>query len=246
MTLPIGLQLYTVRENLAQNFTRTVKKVAEIGYSGVETAGFSGLTPKEVADLFDSLGLEIIAAHTQMPVGEKKNEVLDSVEELGTRRIISSLSPDSCKTVEAIRSSCDLLNEATGAAAEREIVFGLHNHWWEFGSVEDQLVFDLLLDRLSLEMFFEIDTYWVRTAGVDPVEIIKKLGARAPLLHLKDGPGVQEKPMTALGEGIMDFETILQAGKDTTEWFIVELDRCATDMMEAVEKSYQYISKRGL
>ncbi len=78
------------------------------------------------------------------------------------------------------------------------------------------------------------------------MEAIRELGARAPLLHIKDGSCKKEDPMTAVGEGVMDFHAIAEAGSSTVEWMIVELDECATDMMEAVEKSCTYLTEEGL
>ena len=73
-----------------------------------------------------------------------------------------------------------------------------------------------------------------------------RLGSRAPLLHVKDGPCQIEAPMTALGEGVVDIPGVVAAGAESTDWLIVELDRCATDMLEAVRKSYQYLIEKGL
>ncbi|MBT5833050.1 MAG: sugar phosphate isomerase/epimerase, partial [Candidatus Latescibacteria bacterium] len=85
---------------------------------------------------------------------------------------------------------------------------------------------------------------WVQTAGPDPVGVIAELGARAPLIHVKDGPCTREADMQALGEGVTDFQSIIGVGGHV-DWWIVELDRCATDMMEAVEKSYTYMISNG-
>jgi len=95
-------------------------------------------------------------------------------------------------------------------------------------------------------VFFEVDVYWVQTAGQNPAEIVRRLGARAPLLHIKDGPCQIESPMTALGEGVVDLPEVVAAGAGSTEWLVVELDRCATDMIEAVRKSYHYLIGKGL
>ena len=73
------------------------------------------------------------------------------------------------------------------------------------------------------------------------MQVVEELGERAPLLHIKDGPCAAEKDMQAIGEGKMDFPPIIEASHGTCDWLIVELDRCETDMMEAVEKSYQYL-----
>ena len=81
---------------------------------------------------------------------------------------------------------------------------------------------------------------------MDPAKVVKELGPRAPLLHIKDGPAVKDEPQVAVGDGVLDFPRIVQAAEGAVEWLIVELDHCGTDMMEAVEKSYQYLVKGGL
>ena len=104
----------------------------------------------------------------------------------------------------------------------------------------------MLLERLSPDVFFEVDTYWAQTGGADPAEVVGRLGSRAPLLHIKDGSCVKGEPHTAVGQGIVDFPAIVAAGGDAVEWMIVEFDDCATDMMEAVEKSQAYLTGKGL
>jgi sugar phosphate isomerase/epimerase len=94
-------------------------------------------------------------------------------------------------------------------------------------------------------VFFEVDTYWAQTGGVEAADLVRKLGAKAPLLHIKDGPCVKGEPMTAVGDGVMDVGAIVNAGKPYTEWMIVELDACATDIIEAVAKSYSYLVGKG-
>ena len=246
MPVPIGLQLYTLREAMADDFEGVVRKVADIGYAGVEPAGFPGTTPEAASALFRDLGLEVPSAHLPLPIGDKKQETLDTAATLGTRRVISGQGPDNFQTIDLVKESCDRFNEGQAAAAENGMTFGIHNHWWEFIEVEGRLVYQVMLECLAPEIFFEVDTYWVQTAGVDPATVVRELGARAPILHVKDGPCVREENMTALGEGKVDFPGITEAGKAHTEWMIVELDRCDTDMMEAVVKSYQYMVGEGL
>jgi sugar phosphate isomerase/epimerase len=86
----------------------------------------------------------------------------------------------------------------------------------------------------------------VKAAGVDPVGVVKRFGKRAPLLHIKDGPAVQEQPMVALGEGAMDIPAIVAAGQGFTEWIIVELDRCQDMARLSAERSCQYLVNNGL
>jgi sugar phosphate isomerase/epimerase len=247
MAAPIALQLYTLREAMAKDFAGTIRKVAAMGYVGVETAGFPGTTPQEASKLFKELGLVVSSAHSRLPLGEHQNEVLETMAALGCKYLISpNVGTDYFKSIEGIKQARDLLNEANAVAAANGLRLGLHNHWWEFERVEGQYPYDVLLDGLDPAICFELDTYWTKVAGVDPVQVIKKLGARAPLLHIKDGPGVQKEPQVAVGEGIMDIPAIIQAGGSNTEWLVVELDHCATDMVEAVKKSYAYLVGNGL
>ncbi len=242
----IALQLYTVRERLAKDFAGVVRKIADIGYVGVETAGFEAASPGEAGKLFKRLGLTVTSAHMPLPLGEHKEEVLDAMKELDCTRIVSGRGPEAFTTTDRIKESCSLFNEANAVAQENGLEFGIHNHWWEFQEIDGRYVHEVMLECLDARIFFEIDTYWVKTAGPDPAKVVRNLGTRAPLLHIKDGPCIAGEPMVAVGEGIMDFPGIVEAGKDSIEWLIVELDECATDMMEAVENSYTYLVGAGL
>jgi sugar phosphate isomerase/epimerase len=247
MTVPIALQLYSVRETLAKDFAGVMKKVADIGYVGVEPIfNLPGTTITEAATLFKELGLEVPSAHTLLPVGEDANRVLDFMAAFGCQCIVSGKGPDSFETTDLIKQTCDLFNEAHAVAVQNGLEFGIHNHWWEFLQIEGRYVYQVMLEHLDPAIFFELDTYWIKTAGVDPAEVVKELGPRAPLLHIKDGPAVKDEPHVAVGDGVLDFPSVVQAAEGAAEWLIVELDHCATDMMEAIERSYQYLVGGGL
>ena len=246
MTAPIALQLYSIREELNNNFDSGIRKIADMGYIGVEPAGFPGTTPENAAKLFRELELEVPAAHAALPIGESKQETIDMMHTLGSKCIVSSLSPEDFLTVDLIKKNCEILNEANAVAVENGMSIAFHNHWWEFLSINNRPNYKIMLDYLVPEILFELDTYWVKTAGLNPAVVIGELGKRAPLLHIKDGPCKKEASMTAVGDGIMNFNCIVQAGKTTVQWMIVELDRCDTDMMTAVEKSYAYLTSRNL
>jgi sugar phosphate isomerase/epimerase len=128
------------------------------------------------------------------------------------------------------------------------MALGYHNHWWEFEIAHGgRSVYEILMAELEADVFAELDTYWATVGGRDAAKVVAELGARARLLHLKDGPADGFKsPMTAVGEGALDFPAIVAAGGDAVRWHIVELDACATDMFEAVEKSHRWLTSRGL
>ncbi len=249
MTRPIALQLYSLREQLAEDFEGTVRRVADIGYAGVETAGFpASVTPAQAKSLFDDLGLTVCSAHAPLPLGDKRQEALDLMATLGTKRMVSSyVPPEEYASVVRTMTTIDHLNEAAAVAADNGLRFGVHNHWWEFEPLPDSEVrpYQLWLRHLEPWVFFELDTYWVQVGGVDPVVALAAMGDRVELLHVKDGPADgSESNMTAVGQGVVDYEAIIPAAP-SAEWLIVELDRCATDMLTAVETSYRYLVDKG-
>ena len=243
MKKKIGVQLYSVRNELGEDFDGVISKIAGMGYDGVELAGLpAGVTPEKAVKLFKSLGLGLSGGHMALPAGENKNKIIDDAKALGITTIIGGKGPNDFKTAELVKKSCEIFNEAANAAKDAGLRVAIHNHWWEFGKIDGRLVFDMMLEQLDPCVFFEVDTYWVKTGGSDPVSIVKSLGKRAPLLHIKDGPCVQGQPMLAAGKGSMDFPPILKVA-DHAEWMVVELDECATDMLEAVRESLVYPRK---
>lgn len=240
----LALQLYTVRHALERDAEETLRQVREAGYQAVETAPLPpGLSAQRLGALLRELGLHVAAAHTELPLGEHRNQVLDEAAELGTSRIVWSGWPrdPAADSLDGYRRLADRYAEAASVAREHGLGFGLHNHWWEFELLEGAFPYQLLHQRLPSEIFFELDVYWTHTAKQNPVTIIAELGPRLALLHLKDGPAVHGQPMTALGEGVVDIAGALRAASPAADW-VVELDECATDPMDAARRSFRYLS----
>ncbi len=248
MTAPIAVQLYSLREAAARDFASVIERVGRIGFAGVELAGLHGMPPAELRRRLGDAGLEIAAAHVQAPIGDARDRILDEQDALGTRTlVVPFMPPDRFKTRDAIRKVADEVNESFANANARGFALGYHNHWWEFETTHDGVsAHELLFAQLDPGVFAEVDTYWATVGGRDPAKVVAELGPRARLLHLKDGPADGFKsPMTAAGDGVLDFPAIV-AASDTVQWHIVELDACATDMFDAVEESYRYLVGRGL
>ena len=182
MPAPIALQLYTLREAAAADYEATVRKVAEIGYVGVEPAGFPGTTVEAGKKLFDELGLQVCSAHLPLPVGDKLQESLETAAALGVTRVVAGQGPDQFASKDLIREACDRFNEASANCAEKGLTFAIHNHWWESVEVEGAIVYQHMLKYLAPEVLFQVDAYWVQTAGPDPAGVIAELGQRAPLI----------------------------------------------------------------
>ena len=133
--------------------------------------------------------MTVTSAHVSLPLGDDKNRVLDAAAALGCRRIVSGyIPPEEYSSVDQIRRTCDRLNEANAVAIENELAFGVHNHWWEFQATGGRYPYQVWLEYLDPDIFFELDTYWIQSAGFDPAEMVRHFGVRAPLLHIKDGP----------------------------------------------------------
>lgn len=247
MTSPIAVQLYSVREDLAKDFNGTVQRIADMGYVGVEPAGYPGTTPQKAGELFKSLGLQVPSIHNSALIGNNKNEALDIAAAVGCKTIVIPwIARETFGKVDSIRKFCDQLNEAYAVASKAGYALAYHNHEFEFEQVEGKLGHEWMREFLNPAILFELDVYWIRTAGIDPAQVVRDLGKRTPLLHIKDGPAKRGQPMVALGEGVIDIPAVIKAGEGNTEWLIVELDECATNMMEAVQKSYTYLTGKGL
>ncbi len=242
---PIALQLYTVRQALADDPLATLERVQAAGYTAVETAPLPlGLPLDLLADHLQSLDLKVVAVHCALPLGPDRGDVLETSARLQCQRIIWHGWPrdQEYDSTDGIRRLADTYNRAHAVARENGLRLGLHNHWWEFEPVQGCYPYQLLSELLDADIFWELDVYWVRTAGLDPARIIEELGPRVALLHLKDGPAVRGQPMTALGEGIIDFASILRSARWPVGW-VVELDECATDPLEAASRSFRYLEE---
>lgn len=247
MTLPISIQLYTVREQMAADFPGTIARIAEIGYAGVEPAGFpEGVSANEAAKIFRDNGLVVSAYQGGTPVGEDRNRLIDEAEALGTTHVVCPyFDREKFSRLDDVKQTAELFSEAIANAAQRGMTFGYHNHDFELQLIDGKPALLHLADLAGPRLYNTVDTYWVKVGGQDPVEIVRALGERANLLHIKDGPGEKEAPMLAAGLGVMDFPPIVEAAEHAT-WLVVELDRCDTDMLEAVRQSFDYLTSAKL
>ena len=244
---PLALQLYSAREFLDQDFEGVVRRIADMGYLGVEPYGGmpGGLT--EAAGLFAELDLEVCNSHIGFPDDANKDAALAAADAFGLTRVaVAYLPPADFATVDAIKRTCERINGASDFASANGLQLGYHNHWWEFRRINGQSTLEVMLQELDETVFLEIDTYWAQAGGADVIELLQQAGSRAPLIHLKDGSLDMDDAMTAVGSGKMDVPAIVDATAETAEWHIVELDRCDGDMLQALQDSYTYLTSNGL
>ena len=246
MAAPLSLQLYTLRDEVRGDFAAVLRRVAEIGYAGVEFAGLHGHSPAEIAGIVQDLGLQVSSSHVALPTPETISQIADTEKTLGNTRLVSGFGPDEFLTLDDCKRSAERFGTAAALAAQEGLSFGMHNHWWEFETRDGVLVYDYLLQSVP-EMFSELDIYWAAYAGASPAQVIGQHQSRLPLLHIKDGSLEKDSAMTAVGGGKVDIAgAIHAAAPNVLHWLIVELDRCDTDMWEAVRQSHAYLTGNGL
>ena len=246
---PLSVQLYSLRNEAQKDFTAVLKKVADIGYAGVEPAGFWDLTPAEFKKIVTDLGMEVSSSHSPWCRSmDNVNEVIEVAGILGIDKVACGYGRDEFKDIDSIKALADIVNSMQAKLAENGITLFQHNHAYEFVRLEDgRLAYEAYLDYCP-NIKFELDTYWSTNMGKEnPYEMLKKFSNRAILLHIKDGNFDPEHNMLAVGDGVMNFPHVLEAmNPNVTQWLVVELDNCKTDMFEAVEKSYNYLTQNGL
>jgi sugar phosphate isomerase/epimerase len=243
MSQPLAVQLWTVREQIAADRDATLRRIADIGFTGVEPfqptedpAGF-----RKVAD---DLGLRVVSAHAGGLLTAEPAAVFEAVAILGTDLAVvpAGIPEAEFTTREGLERSADTLNALAEQAAAHGIRLGYHNHWWEFEpEVDGRHALEVLADLVAPGVCFEIDTYWAAVAGADVVGVLTRSGNRVRALHLKDGPVVKGAPNTAVGQGAMPVAEVLAAAP-ADALRIVELDACDGDVFEAVADSHAFLT----
>ena len=213
------------------------------GFAAVELAPLPpGLTPARLAESLARHGLAVVSIHGDLPTPATIGHWADLARECRCSKVIWHGWPrdprfDSLAGVRDLVAAC---NAAGTLARDHGLAFGMHNHWWEFEPLEGDRPIRLLHEGLHPDVFWQLDVYWAQTAGADPAGVLAELGQRVRSIHWKDGPCVHGRPMTALGQGKVDVPRILRALTHPVDW-VIELDECATDPLEAARQSRVYL-----
>ncbi|MFA5204226.1 MAG: sugar phosphate isomerase/epimerase [Lentisphaeria bacterium] len=245
---PLSVQLYSLRDASAQDFPGVLKRVAAMGYQGVEPAGFYGLTAAEVAKIVKDLGMTVSSTHSPWAGPANAQEVIDAAGVLGTRLVIGGFGPPDFADEAAIRKTADTVAAIRAPLAKAGLTLLLHNHWWEFERLADGRLKYEVFAGLCPEVAFELDTYWAANFGANRApEMVAKFASRCPLLHIKDGTFERDTPMTAVGAGKNDIPGIVGAADPAVlQWLVVEADAYAGDMFECIGQSYTYLTRNKL
>ena len=253
----VGLQLYSVRSLLKDNRDATIDQVGKMGYTHVEAAGygggkFYGLTPDEFKKKCNAVGMEPLSSHTRIQLSKEELESGDFSKSLakwddliaahkaaGMKYIVDPALAVP-KTLKELDTICKYYNAIGKKCKEAGLSFGYHNHSHEFKKVEGKTMLDYMIENTNPEdVFFQLDVYWARKGGVDPVEYFKKYPKRFRLLHIKD---IDEVGASTF----MDFNSIFKnIAKSGCEYIIVEVEKPAKGQTidETVKKSLDYLLK---
>lgn len=253
----VGIQLYTLRNEIEKDLVGTLEQVAALGFSHVEFYPTSkghlhGYSAAEFTKLLKLFGLNMHSMHIPLKsesfysVRNNFEKLLDMAGETGTKYLVCPyLSEEDRKTIDNYKVLAQEFNVAGKIAKGRGINFCYHNHDFEFKAIDGILPYDILLkecDKKYVNM--EMDLYWVKKAGKEPVDYFKNYPGRFPLWHVKDMTGDERMTFAEVGSGVIDFKEIF-AMADTAglKKFFVEQDKCPGNPLESVEKSINYLKE---
>jgi sugar phosphate isomerase/epimerase len=252
LSLPIGLQLYSVRELLPKDFDGTLHKLAAAGYVEVEAAGYYDRTAAQFRHAMDQAGLRCVSTHHPMNLLKPHlDEYIEYAHNLGLSYIVC---PSPTRKDPAAHGALNLedwrwvageLNKIGEKVKAAGMTFGYHNHGPEFGTENGVVFYDELLRLTDPKLvIFEMDCGWVFAAGRNPVDYLRKSPHRFPLLHVKDmAKGANgEYHSVVLGQGAMDYKPILRAATALKHYFI-EQEEFSMDTMEALRLDADYMRK---
>jgi len=241
----LSLQLYTLREAVADDLGGTLARIAEIGFRDVELWNFVDREREFAAALAES-GLSAPSAHASLIVADDPAPAFAAAQRLGILTLIDPHYPAEHWTDrDDITRTAARLAELAHQAADFGLRLGYHNHAFELANHVDGVpALEVLVEQLDEAVVLEVDTYWAAVGGVDPVALLERLGDRVQLIHVKDGPGTAEPTdQVAVGDGAMDVAGILAAAPQARR--VAELDDTRGDIWEAVARSFVYLAAEG-
>jgi sugar phosphate isomerase/epimerase len=241
----ISLQLYTVREHTTRDMPATLRRLAEIGYTAVELAGYGGHSAHDLRASLDDVGLRASGAHVPLDSWETNPEaVISDMHALDCAHAVVPIIPPERRDEEAVARLAESFNRWGELCRSEGLTFSYHNHAFEFAPVGETTMWDALIRETDPELvYLELDLYWVRYGGVDPETVLRDLGDRISLVHLKDMAADEQRSDLPVGEGTMPWPELLRAADHAgVEWYIAEQDN-PRDAFEDVQGSLRYMQE---
>ncbi len=239
----IGLQLWSLRDALRNDPKATLAAIAAMGYTEIETADYNngkvyGFTPAEFRTVVEELGMKVSSCH--IGGGREQDDAwwaqaITDHKAMGCRYIVIP-SFRLGETLAEIDTMCAYFNRVGAMCKAQGIVLGYHNHSAEFRVVEEQVIYDRMLAQTTPDVVFEMDVYWVKEGGADPVAYLNKYAGRFPVLHIKDDSVIGES-------GKMDFEAIFNAAyaQGMTDYYVEVEQYTPYPPEQCVQKSFDFL-----
>jgi sugar phosphate isomerase/epimerase len=229
-SIPIALQLFSVRGEVKKDLPATLKAVADIGYVGAEPWGYSGEklewmghSANHIRAMYDDAGLNCCGFHlaTGALMGDNLARTVEMNQILGNQFLIIAADKQRTSSIDGVKELAEILNGAAEKVAAQGMFVGYHAHPFDFTDLDGETGWDRLFSATDEQVIMQLDIGNCANGGGDPIAILKKFPNRARSLHLKDHGGA---PDSVIGEGMADWQTIfdLVENSQNTEWFVVE------------------------
>ncbi|MDO8686109.1 MAG: sugar phosphate isomerase/epimerase [Clostridiales bacterium] len=245
--IPVGLQVYTVNDQMQKDYAGTIEKIVRMGYDEIEIGGFGPFSIDEWNALLKKLNIKITSNHVALELMEASfNHIAEFNLAIGNKNLVCPvLREERRPDADGYKRTAAVLNSIGNKCREKGMTLHYHNHAFEFQKFDGKYGLDILFENTEPGLvMFQIDTYWVKYGGEDPAEYIKKFAGRCGMIHLKDMLGDEKRSFAEVGEGILDFNTIFKTAVEVgVETFIVEQDICRRPSLESAKLSIDNIGK---
>jgi sugar phosphate isomerase/epimerase len=254
----IGIQLYTVRETIKKDgLIPVLKEIAAIGYAGIEGGAFMDNLPgKELRRVLDDLGLAFVSGAITLADIEKGEEgmqpLLDEYVTLGAKYVMLPwVGEEYRKDAADWKRTGQTMERAAIQVNKRDLTFVYHNHDFEFKKFDGVYGLDILFGTVDQALVkSEMDVYWVKKGGADPMTYMRKYAGRTPIIHAKDmtkdGSPHGAQLFETVGDGLLDFDAIFATGDQTgVDWYLVEQDLCPKGELASARRSFENIKWHG-
>lgn len=244
--IPIALQLYSIREDAQKDLAGVLQQVVEMGYEGVEFAGFYGHEPQAVRRMLDDTGLKVAGTHTGLDalLGDAFDETVEANKAIGNRYVVvPGLRAPRRESRADLLDTVKLFDELAEKLEGHGMQIGYHNHTVEFEPVDGDVPWDVLFGAVRPDVVMQLDIGHALRAGADPVKVLEKYPGRAKTVHVKDYSPQNDKAL--VGEGNVAWDEVFKRCETTaeTEWYIIEQESYPVSPLESVEKCVQNLKE---
>lgn len=258
----IGLQLYTLRDEIAKDVKSTLEKVAAAGFTTVETYGFSikdqfwGLSPMDLKKILDANKLKAVSGHYNLGSFLYDGNTAELIAAIEAAKILKSefltipwVDEPFRKNIQDYKKIAARLNEAAKLCANSGLKLAYHNHDFEFQKHDGITGYEILLKETDKNLVsFELDLYWVVRSGNDPLQLFRDNPGRFKMWHVKDMDKIDQALNTEIGSGSLDFKTIFKEAKQSgmKHFFVEQENNFAGDSFQSIKTSCSFILKELL